>query len=40
MVPTPGLDMLAADSALGRTYDALRDALRKTPLLPFRNREE
>jgi hypothetical protein len=40
MVPTPGLDMLGADSALGRTYEILRDALRKTPLLPFRSREE
>jgi hypothetical protein len=30
----------AADAEVGRTYDALRDALRKAGLLPRRNRPE
>jgi len=38
--PPPGVDTLLADSEVGRTYDALRDALRKPALLPRRDRHD
>lgn len=34
--PPAGLDAAKADTEVGRTYDALRDALRKPALLPRR----
>jgi hypothetical protein len=38
--PAPGLDLLAADAEVGRTYDALREALRKPALLPRRQKDD
>jgi hypothetical protein len=38
--PAPGLDTLAADAAVDRTYEALREALRKPALLPRRSGED
>jgi hypothetical protein len=41
-MPPPGSALTAdkADAEVGRTYDVLRDALRKAGLLPRRNRQE
>jgi hypothetical protein len=38
--PPPGLDMLRADADVGRTYDALREALLKPTLLPRRQQHD
>lgn len=38
--PTPGLDTLAADAEVNRTYEALREALRKPALLPRRSNQD
>jgi hypothetical protein len=40
--PPPGSTLTAdvADAEVGRTYDALRDALRKAGLLPRRHRQD
>jgi hypothetical protein len=40
--PPPGSPVTAdmADAEVGRTYDVLRDALRKAGLLPRRNRQD
>jgi hypothetical protein len=38
--PAPGLDMHRADVEVSRTFDALREALRKPALLPRRQHED
>jgi hypothetical protein len=38
--PAPGNNARKADTELGRTYDALLDALRKPALLPRKQRDE
>ena len=38
--PVPGLDTLAADAEVDRTYEVLRDALRKPALLPRRSGQD
>lgn len=38
--PPEGMTADAADAEVGRTYDVLRDALRKAALLPRRQRQE
>lgn len=38
--PPPGMDTVMADSEVSRTYEALRDALRKPALLPRRERHD
>lgn len=37
--PPPGMTVDVADAEVGRTYDQLRDALRKQALLPRRQRQ-
>lgn len=38
--PPPGVDTILADSEVSRTYEALREALRKPALLPRRERHD
>lgn len=38
--PPPGLSASVADTEVGRTYEALKDALRKPALLPHRQRHD
>ncbi|HEX4703637.1 MAG TPA: hypothetical protein VH352_16025 [Pseudonocardiaceae bacterium] len=38
--PPPDLDALHADAEVGRTYDALREALQKPTLLPHRKHDD
>ncbi len=40
ITPSPGLDSMRADAEVGRTYEALREALRKPALLPRRQQHD